>query len=285
MRARTSLRDAPRATPALSDSLTRINQRQELVTIELGAGTPEPSRRPMRRQDRHHCAGILAEGLAGWHAITARWLQQEYGEAPERTVAAHVRSWYLNVPALAGALLFHHDRRVPWLRPADLSFRLAADGKPAPETITLHSAAFACLPDDPAAGDPAATVVDCEHRLAALLRARYAAHGAEFVRTYRPAVRFGSRNLWGAVTDALDISMWRAGKHAGDEAAGVADAALLLPEKSAPFTSASTLRQASGSNSHTEWTRRKESCCFHYLLADGKGECATCPRVVPPRRE
>jgi ferric iron reductase protein FhuF len=61
--------------------------------------------------------------------------------------------------------------------------------------------------------------------------------------------------------------------------AGVLDAALLLEDRFEPLTSASTLRPVTDAVGHTRWTRRRESCCFHYLMKAGQGVCETCPRV------
>jgi hypothetical protein len=135
---------------------------------------------------------------------------------------------------------------------------------------------FVCLPDDPAAGTRDATVVPDEQALAAVLRGRFTAHAARFIEAFSPEVRFGRHTLWAAATDALDDSMLLAGRYGGDEGEGVADAALLLPARLGPLTSASTIRPLG-----TGWTRRRESCCFHYLLEQGKGPCSTCPRILP----
>lgn len=279
-------RPEPRVRPAgghdLLESLSRVNKLQDIAEIRFGA--PDTTARSGAR-GWWGCAEILgeSEGFGGWQETLARWLVAEYGQAPERTSAGYLKAWYLLAPAFLGALLFHHERRVPSLRPEDLWFRVAEDGRPHPDGIALNATGFACLADDPAAGTPETTVVASEHALAALLRARYLAHAARFVKAYSPGVRFGPRSLWGAVTDALDVALWRAGRLGGDEGAGVADAALVLPERLAPFTSASTLHSRCDEDGHAGWTRRKESCCFNYLLAQGKGPCSTCPRVVPKR--
>ena len=221
-----------------------------------------------------NCADTLAEPerFASWRKRLAEWLDVVYGSAPERTTAGYVMSWYLTVPGLVAGLLFHGARRAPSLRPADLAFRLGHP-RPHPVEVAVLSRRFACLPDDPAAESPEATVVADENALAALLRARFAAHAAEFVRVFGPTTRLGRHTLWSAATDALDSGAWLAGKALGDEARGAADAALLLPAGLPPFTSASTLRPAKNG-----WTRRRESCCFHYVVAQSL--CATCPRAI-----
>lgn len=230
---------------------------------------------PGERGDWVRCSEFTdePERFDAWRKALAEWLREQHGEAPDRTTAGYVMSWYLNVVGLLGGLLFHTARRVPSLRPADVAIKVAAEGRPHAVGVALLSEDFACLPDDPAADHPAATVVADETALAALLRARFAAHSARFVGAFGPTVRLGRRMLWAAATDALDSAAWTAGQVCGDETAGVMDAALLLPAKLEPFTSASTLRAT-----ETGWTRRRESCCFHFVLPNAVA-CATCPRV------
>lgn len=210
-----------------------------------------------------------------WRTRLTGWLRGEYGEAPPRTAAAYLVAWYLHVPAQAGALLLHHERRVPSLRPADLAFRIGA-GQPYPDALAVLGGEFCCLPTDPGSGRPEATVVRDERALAAVLRARYLAHATRFVQAYAPVSRLGRRTLWAAATDALENSLLGAGRAGGTpeaEGAGVADAALVLDARYPPLTSASTLRLAD-----REWTRRRESCCFSYLLP-AEQECDGCPRT------
>ncbi|HEY3611201.1 MAG TPA: iron-sulfur protein [Pseudonocardiaceae bacterium] len=228
------------------------------------------------------CAELLAAGLAGWADRVADWLRREYGEAPDRVVAGYLLSWYLTVPAQAGALLFHTARRVPRIGPADLAVRFDP-GHPRPAEIAVLGDDFACRADDPAADRPVAGPVADDMALAAVLRGRYAAHAARFgtalATTLGDRVRLRRHTLWAAATDALDGAFWRIGQFCGNERAGVANAALVLPAALAPFTSASTLRPTGSTDSADGWTRRRQSCCFHYVLRSGLGPCATCPRV------
>lgn len=242
-----------------------------------------------------HCAELLADpdALPRWRAMIAGWLRDHYGEAPARTVDGYLINWYLAAPARLAALLFHVERRVPALSPADLSIGLA-EHRPRPDRVALLAEEFACLPTDPVAGAGPATVVADDAALAGMLRARFIGHAAAFVAAFAPLTRFGHRTLWAAATDALTEALWLTGQYRGNEAAGVADARLVLPEMSspslAPLTSGSTLRTiSSGSDSGrdakcdaempTSWTRRRESCCFHYALRAGLGPCDTCPRL------
>jgi hypothetical protein len=260
-----------------------VNGVQERVKFLVGA--------PGGQEGWWRCADVLAEPapLRQWAARLRSWLLAEFGEAPERTVTGYLLGWYLNVPATTGALFFHTRRRVPMLRPGDLAFRLAAP-RPLAESVALLTPEFACLPDDPAAGRAGVTVVADEAALGALLRARFAGHAAKFVPAFAATMgrRLGRRTLWAAATDALDQALWVAGRDLGDEARGVADAALVLPAPIAPLTAGSTLRPArtpAECTPDTRWTRRRESCCFHYVLIAGDGECRTCPRVQPRMAE
>lgn len=237
---------------------------------------------PARHTAWVRCTDLLAD-LAGWADRVAAWLTREYGEAPDRVVVGYLLSWYLTVPAQAAALLFHTTRRVPALGPTDLAVRFAADS-PRPAETALLGDCFACLADDPAAGRPYATPVADDALLAAVLRGRYAAHAARFLTALGDAlgerIRVGRHTLWASATDALDGAFWRTGQYCGNESMGVTNAALVLPAALAPFTSGSTLRPAAGTDSSDAWTRRRESCCFHYVLRSGLGTCTTCPRVA-----
>nr|WP_092529707.1 (2Fe-2S)-binding protein [Amycolatopsis arida] len=231
------------------------------------------------------CADLLDDPtlLDEWRARLAEWLRAEFGRAPARTTASYVMSWYLRVPAYAGALLLHHERRVPMLRPAELAVRTAAEGRPDPDGVTVLGRSFYCLPSDPGSARPEATVVADERALAEVLRARYVAHVSRFVAVYRRISPLGARTLWAGATDALDSCLWWAGAQGGtaeSEGAGVADATLVLESRFAPLTSASTLRTTLDEHGRRVWTRRRESCCFSYLLP-GADECAGCPRTRP----
>lgn len=189
------------------------------------------------------CDALLGDPprFGDWHKLLADWLGRQYEEVPARTVAAWVMSWYLHVPAAAGALLFQHERRVPSLDPAGLAFKLS-DDRPHPEGIAVFGTAFYCLPTDPGATLPEATVVADEHALAEVLRNGYLAHADRFVDAYKPLTRFGRRTLRAAAMDALESALTLAGTAAADV------------------------------------TRRRESCCFSYLLAETP-VCDDCPRL------
>ncbi|PFG48843.1 ferric iron reductase protein FhuF [Amycolatopsis sulphurea] len=255
----------------LASSLLRAGRRQERG--ELRTDVPSGWLR---------CGDLLEQPtlIADWRARLSAWLTEAHDAAPERTAASYVMSWYLHVPAYVGALLLHHERRVPSLKPERLAFSLGED-RPHPVGIAVLGKAFYCLPTDPGSARPEATVVRDERALAAMLRAQFTAHASRFVRAYAPSTRLGRRMMWAAATDALDNSLWWAGRQGGTpeaEGAGVADAALVLDARYRPFTSASKLRATVDDEGHRAWRRQRESCCFSYLLP-GEAECEECPRI------
>ncbi|OLZ55254.1 iron-sulfur protein [Amycolatopsis coloradensis] len=232
-----------------------------------------------------HCDDLLDEPdrLVRWRDRLGGWLAERYPAAPaipERTPATWILSWYLHVPAFAGAMLLHHERRVPSLAPPALAFRIGGD-RPHPDSIAILGDGFHCLPTDPGSAHPGAVVVRDERTLAAILRGRFIAHANRFIDVYGPLTRLGRRQLWAAATDALDNALWSAGQLGGTpdaEGAGVADAALVLGSRFPPLTSASKLRLATGADGRREWTRNRESCCYSYLLP-AESECGGCPRI------
>lgn len=257
------------AGTALADSLRGVSPVTTWAEIRYGLPEHPP-------EEWVNCGRLLAEPTRFdiWRKALAEWLELNYGDAPERTTAGYVMGWYLTVPAFMAGLLFHSARRVPSLRAEDLAFKLGPD-RPHPVGIALLAGDFACLPGDQGADRPEATVVADENALAALMRARFAAHAAQFVSSFGQTTRLGRRTLWAAATDALDNAAWMAGKALDDEEGGVLDAALLLPAKLEPFTSASTMRLGEDG-----WTRKRQSCCFHYAVGGGQPVCSTCPRVL-----
>jgi len=215
-----------------------------------------------------------------WRAAVAHRLAQSHTSVPERTTAAYVLQWYLGIPALLGAMLFHSARRVPTLQPEQLAFQLDLGSV---ASVALRPGRFWCLPGDPDAGHPDAIAVADETALGDELRREVVSHAARFLRVYGPLVRFGRRALWAAVTDVLDCSLVRAGRAFGSARAGVADARLVLARRIEPLTSASTTYSVTDERGRMHWTRRRGSCCFTYALPGGE-QCATCPRTDDARR-
>ncbi|MGH3467905.1 MAG: hypothetical protein ACRDQF_09280, partial [Thermocrispum sp.] len=131
----------------LAGSLRRINGLLPDEALRLRVGLPVGSSGTALR-GWHGCDQLLARerGFDAWHHGLKGWLRAEYGKAPDRTAAGYIRSWYLSAVGTFAGLLFHHERRVPSLRPEDLALRIAPAGRPHPVAVAVRVADFACLP-------------------------------------------------------------------------------------------------------------------------------------------
>jgi hypothetical protein len=278
------------AAPALGSSLQTITAAVPWCSFRLGlppgaavAGTNDPATLDGTRWV--NCDAVLNDAtfFTRWiKAVTTR-MERSYPGVPKITPSGYIMGWYSGMFAHLGGMLFHRFRRVPALTPGCLAFRLGATHL-RPVEVALLDPSFYCLPDDPAADHAGTTVLADPAALAAALRAEVARHGARFVEAYARASRFGRRTLWGAVTDAVDRGVWHLAHARTEFAAGAADAALVLPGATAPFTSASTIHTLRGPSGKVHWTRTRQSCCFYYKLPGVDTPCSTCPRVTDVER-
>jgi len=193
-----------------------------------------------------------------------------------------VLDWYLAAITLPAAGVFHLDRRGLDLSPEQLRVRFGAGGSTLVATA-VGSPGFTCLPDDPAATEPGATVVADPAALARSVRDAVVAHAERLVAAYSPTTRIGAHGLWGAVTDALDVGCMTGGWASGDMVRAAADARLLLGDGVTPLVGGSSLHEIDDSHGRRHWTRRRVSCCFLYRVP-GVQACVTCPRVSDDER-
>lgn len=264
------------AAPPLAMSLDEVRRTIPWCTFRLATAVTGPWVR---------CSEALADPsfFPNWQRDLGAKMAQGRAEVPPVTPAGYIMGWYTGIFGYLGGTLFHLARRVPSLAPESLALRMDPQ-RCRPVEVAMLDHSFSCLPGDPAAGSAEATVLPGLAPLAQRLRQEAAAHGTRFVQSYRRSSRFGIHTLWGAVTDALDRGLWHAAHVHGRDAAGAADARLVLPGQAAPFTSASTIRTVFGRDGRPHWTRTRQSCCFHYKLPDVGAACVTCPRLSEEQR-
>ncbi len=273
------------AAPSLASSLTRIDTAVPWCSFRLGLPPPgvvvdagDPA--ALGGGFWIRCADALDDPrfFTRWRQLVSTRMAETYSSVPPVTPAGYVMGWYAGMFGQLGGMLFHQARRVPSLAPENLAFTVSPTHL-RPVEVALLDGSFGCLPDDRDAGSPHATVVPDDAALAGVLRAEAAEHGRRFVDSYRSTSRFGRHTLWGAVTDALDRGLWHIARERGDDAAGAADAALVLPKRIGPFTSGSTIHTLRGAGGVVHWTRTRQSCCFYYKLPGVDTPCVTCPRL------
>jgi len=260
-----------------------------------------PLRRTARRLDAVHewltvttasvvpdgwlrCSDVDAEVIALWERQAAESQVRYDGRSHPTAAASYALGWYAEIASRVGGTCLLLERRVPRLERAALAFRCHPEDH-YPDAVAFLDQRFWCLPGDPDADDPDATVVADEQELAAILRAQVRSHADDFLATYRPGARLPRRDLLGAFFDGLDVGFWRADHTTGPTLAdSVALAALVLPGGTPEFTDASTLYVVEDHAGVEQLTRVRVSCCNFYRVSDTGEACTTCPRTSPEER-
>jgi hypothetical protein len=262
------------ATP-LADTLARLD-----ATMSWGScrvGLPDET-------GWWRCDQLLDDpaGFDTWRDAIAVGLARHHGvEVPVIVPSAYQLLYYADVVAWVAAAVFHRERRVPNCAPDALAFAVDDDAYPA--RVAQLDPRFACLPDDPAADHPDATVLPDEAALALHLQAAVRSHAQRFLEVWVPPVRLGRRTRWGAFSDALDSAPWAAGMGDGDEEAGVRSARVLLAQGLAPLVPGSRIYQGRDDRGRPFWSRYRHTCCFAYRLPPGEA-CFSCPRTSDAER-
>lgn len=230
------------------------------------------------------CSEVSAEYLAWWEGEFAACVGSETGGVvPALASTTYVLKHYAALPGLLGAICFHLARRVPRLDRDAIAFHLGERHR-YPARVALLDERFWCLPNDPKADDPAATVLPDEAALAARLRVEVRGHADAFLADYDPTVRLTRRHRYAAFFDGLDQWLWLAGRYAGDDRAGMADAHLVLPGGTAEFPEPSSVHAFVDGHGTVRVSRVRAACCNHYRLPGVDEPCLTCPRVSAEER-
>jgi hypothetical protein len=234
---------------------------------------------PEDRTGWTHCAEVDAGFLAAWESRIEGYVARTYGRSHPMTVSGFALDWYAAMAGLVGGACFRQARRVPRLDRAALAFRRHPDEE-YPDGVALLDARFWCLPDDPEADHPDATVVADEEALAAVLRAQVRAHADDFFAAYAGRARLPRRHRLGAFFDGLDTGVW----YGGNPQVGAAEeilriGATVLPGATAEFDDASSIHLLTDRRGRTHLSRRRVGCCYYYKVADDQQACSTCPRV------
>ncbi|GAA1139581.1 hypothetical protein GCM10009630_43040 [Kribbella jejuensis] len=183
------------------------------------------------------CSQLIAEQQAGgdptsaWRAAAAADYARDYAiEPPVQVAAMFTLMWYVQVPSLVAAVSSAATGFSPEVSPAALAFKR--------HPVAHYPAEVALLSD---------RVVPVE-----VAAAQHAAHVNAFLNSYRPGVKLGSLQRFGAVEDEVRAAL-RLVK--GGE----------LVERAAEAFGVS-LEQ-----------KLRTSCCYFYVLPNVTA-CTTCPR-------
>ncbi|MQY15502.1 hypothetical protein SRB5_56840 [Streptomyces sp. RB5] len=224
----------------------------------------------------------LAAGGAALDAFLARDDEQilrDYGQPGRPDVVAtfglHRYAWPV---CLLMTIPWFLHRRVPRLPAPAVHVNRDAGG------LAVRPGRFACLPGDPAAGEPGAYTVPGEEALRAELRAAVAEHLTPVLAAFGPRTRRRGRALWGMATDEIVEGLWYIGSLLGEEERAKAEAGLLLPGAgAAPYAGGASFRTLTGPAGEDLVTRDRASCCLYYTLRP-EDTCVTCPRTCDADR-
>ncbi|MGV9346189.1 (2Fe-2S)-binding protein [Streptomyces spiralis] len=266
----------PVSPSVTADAYARLTEACPGLTVTvLGPGEQAP------RGGGWVTAARLARGGPGLDAFLA-WddaqVLRDYGVRARPDVVA---SFGLHRYAWPACLLFtvpwFLHRRVPRLPVTHVSYDRTAG------RMAVQPVAFACLPDDPAAGRPGARVVPDEEALRAEVRAAVAEHLEPVLAAFGPRMRRRGRALWGMATDEIVEGLWYVARLLGEERRAMRELELLLPGATRPYAGSAAFREPTGPDGEALPTRDRVSCCMFYTVRP-EDTCATCPRTCDADR-
>lgn len=261
------------ATDPLQATVARLDAAIEWLTLRVGL--------PHDASAWTICADVDAPYLAEWEAATSGSIARAYGRTHPMTTSGFCLDGYAGLPGNIGGATFRTARRVPRLGRASLAFSRDPE-EHHPDGIALLDPRFWCLPGDPDADHPTATVVADEAALARELRREVRAHADDFLAGYRGGARLPRRGLLGSFYDGLDTGVWYGGDP--DEPGVIAEAAIVLPGATAEFADASSLYRFVDVRDRSHIARRRIGCCYYFKVSDDGLPCSTCPRVDDAER-
>lgn len=267
--------DARPGVHPLRASAERLDAVHEWLTVTTHEVVP---------QGWFTCAEVDASFMTDWERRAAESQLRYDGRSHPTAAASYALGWYADISSYVGGLCLLRERRVPRLARKALAFRRHRDDH-YPEAVALLDPRFWCLPDDPAARHPDATVVADVAALGAILRAEVRAHADDFLATYRPGARLPRRDLLGVFFDGLDVGFWRDEPSGGPGyAESIVLARTVLPGGTPEFADPSSLYVVEDAAGGEHLTRRRVSCCNYFRVSEVGEACTTCPRTSDEER-
>ncbi|MFI5754907.1 (2Fe-2S)-binding protein [Streptomyces sp. NPDC051569] len=263
-------------TSPVRDAYTRLTEVFPALRIdELTDGERPPAGGGWVSAAELAAGGAALDTFLAWDETQ---VERDYGQRARPDVIAgfalHRYAW----PAcLLITVPWFTLRRVPRLPVGDVSFQRALG------RMSVRTATFACLPDDPAAALPGALVVPDEEALRGEVRAAVAEHLGPVLEGFAPRMRRGRRALWGMATDEVVEGLWYVAHLLGEERRAMAELELLLPGTIKPYVGAAGFRELTGPGGESLPTRDRASCCLFYTLRP-EDTCVTCPRTCDADR-
>lgn len=200
-------------------------------------------------------------------------------------------SWYVPDAVIAAYLA---ERRVPDLSLKNLALRSrtytwhegAESGEAERIDMRLLNGRFACLPDDPAAAHPDATVLPDADALHEHLRVSLEAHLTPLIERVHLLTRLGHHAQWCLVADSVAALFLHKVRALNDEAGGKAEGLAFIKAAEAPMNNPNTSYISLHYLDHRATFRARGGCCRYYTVSKtGKDYCSTCVLRKPEDRD
>lgn len=189
----------------------------------------------------------------------------------------HGYSWLL---AAVGVGAYLVDRRVPMLDTASTLFRFDTTGKAAGMALLRDQCLV--LPNDPAADDPAATVVVDADQLRGALRAMIETHLAPLIAAVRSRSSLGTRAMWLLAADNIAWTVVHHAEAAREQVSCGAEVAAFTQAVGSPLRGRTAVVEVRRGDQRGRFVARG-SCCLAYKL-EGGAHCDACPLLPAEER-
>lgn len=261
------------AARPLAATLARIGTASEFLEVHLG---------PAAAEGWHLGAALARPGSPELDAVLAR-IGQKHATRDRTLIAGHFFGEYHWLPMAVSLACFLTAQRVPDIGSDTVVLRFNADDCWF-DRIRLLTPRFACLPTDPDAGHPDATVLPDMAALRRHLRLQVEAHVAQLIETMRTRSTAGRRALWLQAADRFGSTIVWLTKEFGDAARCWVEIADLVQAPGSPLrgpTGVMTVEHAG----RCEHFLMPATCCLAYQVGEGI-KCNNCPLLpIEERRQ
>jgi hypothetical protein len=258
--------------PPLTSTLDRIAAAGEFLEVQIGPATVD---------GWFHGAALARPGSPELATLLAR-IGQKYATHDRTVMASHVFGEYHWLPMAVSIGCFLTAQRVPDISSDTVALRFNAE-ECWFDRIRLLTTRFVCLPSDPEADHPDATVVPDLAALRRYLRQQVETHVAQMIETARAQSSLGRRAPWLMAADRFASTIIWLTKEFGDPERCWTEIADLVQAAGSPLRGPSGIMTVEHEG-RCEYFLDRATCCLAYKVGDGV-KCNTCPLLPIEERQ
>lgn len=208
-------------------------------------------------------------------------IENRYQTKSRSVIASTLLSSYIWGIAVTALAAFLYERRVPDLTPRHLRLHWN-DEYAFSDAVAYTGRRFACLPHDPAAGHPDATVVPDLDALRRYLREQFEKHVATAIERISRYTGLRSRALWPTVADRCAATILWLSENLPDDGHAYdvrREVEALVQKPESPLHNKITGILAVELSPGDTVLRVKRAACCHAYRMDNHSYCDTCPHL------